>query len=81
MVRQESVITAMIGAVLGVVLGVLFAAPDHPARSRTRASRSRSRSCTLILLLVLAALFGVIAAIGPARRAARLDVLQALAYE
>jgi putative ABC transport system permease protein len=36
---------------------------------------------TLVLLLVLAALFGVLAAIGPARRAARLDVLRALAYE
>jgi len=36
---------------------------------------------TLFLLLVLAALAGVLAAIGPARRAARLDVLEALAYE
>jgi putative ABC transport system permease protein len=36
---------------------------------------------TLILLLALAALAGVLAAVGPARRAARLDVLEALAYE
>jgi putative ABC transport system permease protein len=36
---------------------------------------------TLIILLVLAALAGVLAAIFPARRAARLDVLQAVAYE
>jgi putative ABC transport system permease protein len=36
---------------------------------------------TLIVLLVLAALAGVLAAIFPARRAARLDVLRALAYE
>jgi putative ABC transport system permease protein len=35
----------------------------------------------LVILLLLAAVFGVIAAIWPARRAARLDVLQALAYE
>ena len=34
-----------------------------------------------VVLLVLAALAGVIAAIGPARRASRLDVLRALAYE
>jgi putative ABC transport system permease protein len=32
-------------------------------------------------LLVLAVIAGVIAAIGPARRASRLDVLEALAYE
>jgi putative ABC transport system permease protein len=36
---------------------------------------------TLVLLLVLAALAGVVAAILPARRAARLNVLEALAYE
>jgi putative ABC transport system permease protein len=36
---------------------------------------------TLLALLVLAALAGVLAAILPARRAARLDVLRALAYE
>ena len=36
---------------------------------------------SLILLLVFAALAGVLAAIAPARRASRLDVLEALAYE
>ena len=36
---------------------------------------------TLIVLLVLAALAGVVAAIGPARRASRLDVLRAIATE
>jgi putative ABC transport system permease protein len=35
----------------------------------------------LVLILVVAALAGVLAAVAPARRAARLDVLQALAYE
>jgi putative ABC transport system permease protein len=36
---------------------------------------------TLVVLLLLAVLAGVIAAIGPARRASRMDVLEALAYE
>ena len=36
---------------------------------------------TLLVLLILAALAGVLAAIWPARRAAKLDVLEALAYE
>jgi hypothetical protein len=35
----------------------------------------------LVVLLVLAALAGILAAIGPARRAARLDVLEALAHD
>jgi putative ABC transport system permease protein len=79
-VRQEAVITSLIGAVLGVVLGVLFAL----LISRPLADEGFTLTFpigTLILLLVLAAVFGVIAAIGPARRAARLDVLRALAYE
>jgi putative ABC transport system permease protein len=80
MVRYEAVITALIGAILGTVLGVVFAA----LVSRPLADEGFGLSYpipTLILLLVLAALAGVVAAIGPARRASRLDVLRALAYE
>jgi putative ABC transport system permease protein len=80
LVRYEAVITALIGAVLGTILGVIFAT----LVSRPLADEGFELSYpvgTLILLLVLAALAGVLAAIWPARRAARLDVLQALAYE
>jgi putative ABC transport system permease protein len=80
MVRYEAVITALIGAILGTVLGVVFAA----LVSRPLADEGFGLSYpipTLIMLLVLAALAGVVAAIGPARRASRLDVLRALAYE
>jgi putative ABC transport system permease protein len=80
MVRYEAVITALIGAILGTVLGVVFAA----LVSRPLADEGFGLSYpipTLVLLLVLAALAGVVAAIGPARRASRLDVLRALAYE
>jgi putative ABC transport system permease protein len=80
MVRYEAVITALIGAILGTVLGVIFAA----LVSRPLADEGFQLSYpipTLVMLLVLAALAGVVAAIGPARRASRLDVLRALAYE
>jgi putative ABC transport system permease protein len=80
MVRYEAVITALIGAILGTVLGVVFAA----LVSRPLADDGFRLSypiATLLVLLVLAAIAGVIAAIGPARRASRLDVLRALAYE
>jgi putative ABC transport system permease protein len=80
MIRYESVITALIGALLGTVLGVVFAA----LVSRPLADEGFTLSYpigTLVLLLVLAALAGVLAAIGPARRASRLNVLEALAYE
>jgi putative ABC transport system permease protein len=80
LVRYESVITALIGAILGTVLGVVFAA----LVSRPLADEGFELAypiVTLIVLLVLAALAGVLAAILPARRAAKLDVLRALAYE
>jgi putative ABC transport system permease protein len=80
LVRYESVITALIGAILGTILGVIFAAlmSSPLADEGFELAYPIGR---LILLLVLAALAGVLAAILPARRAARLDVLRAVAYE
>ncbi len=80
MIRYEAVITAMIGAVLGLVLGVIFAA----LISRPLADEGFTLSYpigTLVAIMVMAAVAGVLVAIGPARRASRLDVLEALAYE
>jgi putative ABC transport system permease protein len=79
-VRYEAIITALIGAVIGVVLGVIFSI----LVTRPLASQGFVISIPLvqlILLLVVAAICGTLAAIAPARRAAKLDVLQALAYE
>ena len=77
-VRYEAVITALIGGVLGIVLGailaVLFTQPlDNFTLTIPWAS--------LVFLFFLAGIAGVGAAILPARRAAKLDVLDALAYE
>jgi putative ABC transport system permease protein len=79
-IRYEAVITALIGAILGAIIGVIFAV----LVSVPLADEGFALSIpvpTLLLLLVLAAIAGVLAAIGPARRASRLDVLRALAYE
>lgn len=79
-VRYESVITALIGAVLGVVLGAIFAVlVTIPLKDEGFATSIPIG--TLVFLFVLAVLAGVLAAILPARRAAKLDVLRALAYE
>jgi putative ABC transport system permease protein len=80
MVRYESVITALIGAILGTVLGVIFASLVAVPLADEGFELSYP-IVTLLVLLVLAALAGVLAAIFPARRAARLDVLRAVAYE
>jgi putative ABC transport system permease protein len=80
LVRYESVITALIGAILGTILGVIFASLVSVPLGDEGFELSYP-IVTLILLLVAAALAGVLAAIFPARRASRLDVLRALAYE
>jgi putative ABC transport system permease protein len=80
LIRYESVITALIGAVLGMVLGLIFAAlMSVPLQDQGFVLSYPVGQ--LVLILVVAGLAGVAAAIAPARRAARLDVLQALAYE
>jgi putative ABC transport system permease protein len=80
MIRYEAVITALIGAILGMVLGVIFAALIAQPLKDEGFTLSYPVG-TLIGLLVFAAVAGVIAAIAPARRASRLNVLEALQYE
>jgi putative ABC transport system permease protein len=80
MIRYEAVITALIGALLGMVLGVIFAALIAQPLKDEGFTLSYPVG-TLALLLVFAAIAGVVAAIGPARRASRLNVLEALQYE
>jgi putative ABC transport system permease protein len=79
MIRHESVITAMIGSVLGILLGIAFGA--------LLAARDSSSIAfvipvgRLVVFLIASWLVGLVAAIFPARRAAKLNPLQALAYE
>jgi putative ABC transport system permease protein len=80
MIRYEAVITALIGAILGMVLGVIFAALIAQPLKDEGFTLSYPVG-TLIVLLVFAAIAGVIAAIAPARRASRLNVLESLQYE
>jgi putative ABC transport system permease protein len=80
MIRYEAVITALIGAILGMVLGVIFAALIAQPLKDEGFTLSYPLG-SLAALLVLAALAGVVAAIPPARRASRLDVLESLQYE
>lgn len=80
MVRAESVITAVIGAVLGTVLGLVFSV----IVSRPLADEGFVFVLPigwLIAFFVLAAIAGVVAAIPPARRAAKVDVLRAVTTE
>ena len=80
MIRQESVITALIGAALGLPLGVGLAALVTQSLSKYGVSFSLPIG-TLVVFTVVAILAGMLAAIAPAGRAARLNVLNALQYE
>ena len=80
MIRYEAVITALIGAILGMALGLVFAALIAQPLKDEGFTLSYPVG-SLIALLVASALLGVLAAIPPARRASRLDVLNSLQYE
>jgi putative ABC transport system permease protein len=79
MVRLEAVVISIYGAVLGLVLGTLFGV----ALSRSLATQGITEIVVpfprMAVFLLVAALIGVLAAVGPARRAARLQVLDAIA--
>jgi ABC-type antimicrobial peptide transport system permease subunit len=78
MIRHESVVTALIGAALGILLGVVFGAL---LVARVDFIEFVLPVGSLIIFALAAIFVGILAAIFPARRAARLNVLQALQYE
>jgi len=80
MIRHESIITALIGAALGLPLGVFLAALITQALGQFEV-QFKVPAVQLLLFAAVAIIVGVVAAILPARRAARLNVLQALQYE
>jgi putative ABC transport system permease protein len=78
MIRHESVVTALIGAALGIPIGVGLGALvghaiQYPAFTVPWA--------TLVVFVIAAVVAGLVAAIFPARRAGRLNALEALQYE
>ncbi len=80
MVRHESVITALIGAALGLPLGILLAAAVTHAVGKYGVAFSFP-VVSIAAFTVTAIVAGILAAVAPARRASRLDVLSALQYE
>ena len=80
MIRQESIITALIGAAIGLPLGIFLAALVNRALSEYDV-RFAIPWGQLIVLTIVAIVIGILAAIMPARRAAKLNPLEAIAYE
>ena len=77
-VRWESVITSLLGAVMGIVLGIglgwviVFALRDQGLTSFSIPFAST------VVILVMSFLVGVLAAVYPAWRATKVDILNAL---
>ena len=78
MIRHESIITALIGAAIGIVLGLVLASLLIVKVDLLVFSFPTTQ---VIVFVVASIVVGVIAAIFPARRAAKLDPLEAIAYE
>jgi putative ABC transport system permease protein len=78
MIRHESVITALLGAAFGIPLGILLALMVGGAIGSVAFTIPVG---TLIIFVFAAIIAGLIAAIWPARRAGKLNVLEALSYE
>ena len=80
MIRYESIVTALIGGALGIAVGVFLAILTTQALSDEGIVLTVPWS-TIGIFVLATILAGMLAAILPARRAARLNVLEALQYE
>jgi putative ABC transport system permease protein len=78
MIRHEAVITSLIGGVLGIALGIVL---GGLLIARVEFIEFTLPIGSLVAFTILTIVVGLLAAIAPARRAARLNVLQALQYE
>jgi putative ABC transport system permease protein len=81
MVRWESVVISVIGAVIGAALGIGLGISLSRALAELGIRVIAIPTGQLAVYVALAGVAGVIAAIGPARRAAKVDVLRAVVTE
>ena len=80
-IRWEGAIVAAFGGIMGAVIGVLFGWAAVVVIPDSFISAFAVPWFTLIIYMVVAAVAGIVAAYFPARRASRLNILDAIAYE
>jgi len=80
-IRWESVIIALLGTTLGLAVGLFFGWVIVQALADDGIGQLRIPVGQLVVVVILAALAGVLAAANPSRRAAKFDILRAIAAE
>ncbi len=81
MIRWEAVVVALFGALMGVAIGSAIGFGVVASLADDGLGSFALPGGQLVMWLVVAGLAGVIASVGPARKAARLDVLRAISYQ
>jgi putative ABC transport system permease protein len=81
MIRWESVIVALLGTLLGIFIGTAMGAALVDAAKGEGIEVLSIPWFTLFVVLVIAAIAGILAAVFPARRGSRINVLQAIASD
>jgi putative ABC transport system permease protein len=81
MIRWESVIIAVFGAILGMITGVILGWAVVQALKDEGVGTFSIPTTQLIILVLVAGLAGILAAIYPAYKASRLNILDAISYE
>jgi putative ABC transport system permease protein len=81
MIRLEAAVVSLFGALLGVVVGLAFGWLAVIAIPASMINQLAIPTVMLVIYVVIATVAGLLAASFPARRAARLNVLDAIAHE
>ncbi len=81
MVRWEAIIVAIIGSILGIVVGLFFGVAVTAALASQGIDVLSIPAIQIVGLVLFGAVAGLVAAILPARKASRLNILEAIAYE
>lgn len=80
MIRWEAVVIALFGGILGAVMGIVFGVALASAIPDSIISQVDVPALRIVVYVLLAGVAGLLAAVMPARRAAKLNVLDAISY-
>ena len=81
MIRWEAVVVSLLGGVVGVALGILAGTSLQQSLAYSGIDHLVIPTGTVLTLLLAAVVIGILGATFPARRAARMNILESIAAE